>query len=366
MTLGTAVNAAAINDLGQAVFIWNAAGGIEHLFFAADASNLAGAVRLLSTDDLVDVDGDTIADFQVTDFNASTVVGPGLDLAEDSFIYVEVDLAAVGPPLGPEVEAIIRLGLPVPDIAVAPTSHDYGMVTTGMTASHSFTVENVGGADLSVASTVINGDADFQIVAGGGAFVLAPGETEVIEVEFTPAAPGGRNADLEIASDDPDTPLLAVALSGEGVAGTAPAIAVTPPSHDYGAVAVGGVATQAFTVENTGTADLDVTSTVITGIDAIDFQIAAGGAAFTLAPGMTQVIDIEFAPGSLGAKSAGLEIASNDPGAPLLVVPLAGEGTAPFGIPAAVPVPTASPLVLWVLTVLLLGLGVGVLRLRTP
>jgi hypothetical protein len=40
---------------------------------------------------------------------------------------------------------------------------------------------------------------------------------QVIEVEFTPSSVGPKIADLEIASDDPDTPLLAVPLAGEGV-----------------------------------------------------------------------------------------------------------------------------------------------------
>ena len=75
------------------------------------------------------------------------------------------------------------------------------LVTVGVTTSQSFTVENVGGADLTVTSTVINGDPDFQIAAGGGAFVLAPGATEVIDVEFTPASPGVKTADLEIARE---------------------------------------------------------------------------------------------------------------------------------------------------------------------
>lgn len=355
---GAAVQAAAINDLGQAVFIISVTGGIEHLFFAPDAGNPATAVRLLSTDDLVDVNNDMVADFTVDDFNASTAIGPGLDLAEDGFVYVEVDLIPGAPLVGAALESIIRLGLPIPDIAVTPPSHDYGMVTVGATASQSFTVENVGAADLTVTSTVINGDADFQIVAGGGAFVLMPGATEVIEVELTPSVAGARSADLEIASDDPDTPLLVVALVGEGVPAPTPDITVTPPSHDYGIVEVGLTASQSFTVENVGSGDLSITSTTING-DA-DFQVVAGGGAFVLMPGATQVIEVEFTPSVVGVRSADLEIASDDPDTPLLVVSLVAEGSEPVG--GVLEIPTTSQLGLALLALVLAALGLVALR----
>ncbi len=362
---GAAVQAAAINDLGQAVFIISVTGGVEHLFFAPVAAAPATAVRLLSTDDPVDVDGDTIADFTVDDFNASTVIGPGLDLAEDGFVYLEVDLLPALPPLGAAVESIIRLGLPVPNIAVTPPAHDYGLVTVGVTTSQSFTVENVGGADLTVTSTVIDGDPDFQIVAGGGGFVLTPGSIELIEIEFTPASPGAKSADLELASDDPDTPLLAVPLTGEGTPAPQPDIAVTPPSHDYGTVAVGASAAQLFTVENLGDGTLNVTASLVEGPDSDQFGITGGDGAFSLPPGGAHLIEITFFPTSVGAKVAELQIHNDDPDTQVFTVPLAGEGTEPGGGgPSVLEIPTVSPLGLAALAALLVGLGLATLRRR--
>jgi len=369
LTSTASVQAAAINDLGQAVHLWSVSGGVEHLFFAPDAADLATGVRLLSTGDEVDVDNDMVADFTVDDFNASTVIGPGLDLAEDGFVYVEVDLAPAAPPLGGIVEAVLRLGLPIPNVAATPSPFDFGPVTVGATVLQAFTVENTGSADLDVAGTQITGPdaADFAIVSGGGPFVLAPGTQQVIEIEFTPGSVGPKSADFEIASDDPDTPLLVVPLTGEGVAAGAPDIAVTPPSFDYGAVTVGDTALQAFTVENVGSADLDVSATSITGADAADFAIVSGGGAFTLAPAAQQVIEIEFTPGSVGPKSAALEIASDDPDTPLLAVPLAGEGVAAPGPgPSVLEIPAVSPLGLAALAALLCGLGLALLRRRRP
>ena len=93
VTLGTTVSALSINNLGQAAFIWNDDGGDEQLFVAPDAADLSGtAVLLLAVGDAVDTTGDMVADATVTDFNASAQIAPGLDLATDNVVYVEVDL----------------------------------------------------------------------------------------------------------------------------------------------------------------------------------------------------------------------------------------------------------------------------------
>ena len=110
-TLGNSVNAASLNNLDGAVFIW-ASDLTETLFYAPDLTNLASATELLSVGELVDIDQDSIGDFTIDDFNASNVVGPGLDFASDGFVYVEVDMTPVTG--GPQVESVIRLVVPEP------------------------------------------------------------------------------------------------------------------------------------------------------------------------------------------------------------------------------------------------------------
>lgn len=107
--LGSAVNAVSINDNDQVAFIWNAAN--ETLFFG-DGANLSAAIALLSVGDELDIDGDSIGDYLLTDFNASNIISPGLDLAEDGFVYAEVDMEPIGG--GDTIEAIIRVAIPEP------------------------------------------------------------------------------------------------------------------------------------------------------------------------------------------------------------------------------------------------------------
>ncbi len=125
LTLGSSVGALSINDLGQAVFIWSTDEAGETLFFAADASDLASAVKLLSVGDLFD-DGEGGADWTITDFNASNIIGPGLDLAEDGSVYVEVDIETLDQVT--ELEAIICLALPPAGCNAADLAEPFGQL----------------------------------------------------------------------------------------------------------------------------------------------------------------------------------------------------------------------------------------------
>ncbi|HSM15291.1 MAG TPA: hypothetical protein VLA66_14580 [Thermoanaerobaculia bacterium] len=109
LTSTATVNALSLDDDGRAVHLWNTSGGIEYLFFACDASSLVRSTLVLGTGMQVDLDDNGTPDATVVDFNASNVVGPGLDLAGDGRVFVEVDLDDGG---GAE-EAVIALELPL-------------------------------------------------------------------------------------------------------------------------------------------------------------------------------------------------------------------------------------------------------------
>ena len=105
-----------------------------------------------------------------------------------------------------------------------------------------------------------------------------------------------------------------------------PDIDVQPESWDYGSVNVGSTSDKSFTVQNTGTATLNVSGTTLVGTDAGQFAILSGGGAFSLAPGTSRTVTVRFAPTSAGAKSATLRFTSDDPDENLKDVPLSGTG----------------------------------------
>jgi subtilase family serine protease len=110
--------------------------------------------------------------------------------------------------------------LPQPDIDTAPASLAFGNVTQGSFKNLAVTVRNTGTATLNVTSSTLLGTAasQYSIVAGGGAFSLAPGATRKVTVRLTPTSLGAKAATLSFASNDPDENPKNVPLSGTGVA----------------------------------------------------------------------------------------------------------------------------------------------------
>ncbi|MCB9066343.1 MAG: choice-of-anchor D domain-containing protein [Calditrichae bacterium] len=114
-----------------------------------------------------------------------------------------------------------------PDIAVSPTAIDFGQITLGANAATTVTIHNNGSADLNVSA----------ISDPGGAFAIAnlptltaiisPGNTATFDVTFSPSAIGATAASINISSDDPDSPIVEIQLTGEGIDNS------PPPAQDF-------------------------------------------------------------------------------------------------------------------------------------
>lgn len=108
-----------------------------------------------------------------------------------------------------------------PDIDVAPPSVDFGSVNVADSSATILTIANTGTLDLNVTGlgfAVSSGDfrvTDPSLVPA----MLPPGASLDVGVEFAPSAPGLVSAELDVLSDDPDEPLVAVTLVGEGAVG---------------------------------------------------------------------------------------------------------------------------------------------------
>ncbi len=116
---GNGTDALSINDLNQIVMIWEirtdaVPASTESLLYVRDPANAAGSLyRMLSIGDAIDVDDDGLGDWIIDDFRASAFTAPGLDLAEDGRVFVEVTLDSIDGTLTNR-PAIISLMLPTP------------------------------------------------------------------------------------------------------------------------------------------------------------------------------------------------------------------------------------------------------------
>ena len=84
---------------------------------------------------------------------------------------------------------------------------------------------------------------------------------------------------------------------------------------------------QYLTLRNIGSAALSLNSISVTGADAAQFSVRRKGIPASVAPGGSAILKISFSPTAAVVCGAALQIASNDPDAPLVAVTLRGLGT---------------------------------------
>ena len=114
-----------------------------------------------------------------------------------------------------------------PNILAAPETTAYGQQYAGGTYTRTLVVSNNGTDSLRVSG--ITASAPSLSVAPG-AFVVAPSAARSLTLSWHPTGLGTLDATLDVASNDPDTPVRRVHVTGEAVA--APSFAVLPTSFE--------------------------------------------------------------------------------------------------------------------------------------
>jgi len=110
-----------------------------------------------------------------------------------------------------------------PDIAAEPVALDFGErdIDDGPSPALAILAVNQGLGALRFgvpAFAIVGPDAaSFAIVGSPAADPLAPGESVAVAIAFDPARTGLHEASLAIATNDPDSPVLSVPLSGGGI-----------------------------------------------------------------------------------------------------------------------------------------------------
>lgn len=105
-----------------------------------------------------------------------------------------------------------------PFLVVSPASHHFGNVTVGFSKQIQMGLTNTGAIDLDVTSLALSDPTHFMMfyIPPQDGFIIGPGETRNVTVQFSPREQGDFETDLVIRTDATDTPELRVALSGKG------------------------------------------------------------------------------------------------------------------------------------------------------
>ncbi|MDH3301751.1 MAG: choice-of-anchor D domain-containing protein [Acidimicrobiia bacterium] len=226
----------------------------------------------------------------------------------------------------------VDLGDPVGAVNTANTVGETGPCTGGTdTASYSMPLTTTSSSSLVVGAIAVRNKTN------------TPGDGWTEQVHITQGDSGGATAGLSIfdqhvalsgpitvtgtTSNIVDWALAAVELTAASPGPPAPNIVVTPSPLHFGSVPELTTVQTPVTVINTGTLDLEITATAVTGPE---FAIVDGaGLPITLAPGQSHDIAIGFTPPSIGSYTGSLTIESNDPDTPTATLALTGSGTTP-------------------------------------
>ena len=207
---------------------------------------------------------------------------------------------------------------------------EFGSVRVSEAGSRELTLTNTGNAELTVGGFSATGQAPEDYRVSGDCRVgarLAPEESCLLVVRFSPQRQGGRVATLEIAHDGVGSPAR-VALSGAALAPPPGELRVEPARVEFGEVPVGGRSgIVPLTLINSGRGRLRLREIRVGGRQPAEFQVVPGtceGIPF-LAPGGRCGVGLRFRPAAGGDRGATVTLRHDAPGG-ALTVELSGYG----------------------------------------
>jgi hypothetical protein len=233
-------------------------------------------------------------------------------------------------------------------VQVSPGNLDFGGVEVLSTAQRYVTIANVGQEPLHVSDIKLSGkpaevtlfsldlNPPSSAACRSVAPTIAPGDECDVVVTFAPAfapplyLPGAWESQLDIYSDDPETPVVQIPVSGIGRLASGQHMDVVPTTIDFGDVRVGTAsAPHLVTIANYGTQDLHLRIAPIGDLN-FGWDLAGHGACSSATPVLSSggycFFRVTFAPLSAGIARGEADILSDDPQHPQLSVSLAGRG----------------------------------------
>ena len=271
--------------------------------------------------------GTILADQSITMNTSSTMEGRALAFTASVVFNGSGATVSLAPEIGVEQP-------PGTNLVDGVSTNDFGLVLVGTNATRIFTITNSGDANLTGLGILIDGlDAASFSVTTNAVAPVGPNGSTTFAVRFTPLGLGLKTAALHIANNDSDENPFDIVLTGTGAA---PEIGVEQPpgtnlvdgvsTNNFGPVLIGATISHIFTVTNSGNANLTLTLPItFTGVDAALFTVTVPPNTPVL-PGGVTTFTVRFAPLTVGAKTAALQLVNNDSDEGIFDINLTGTG----------------------------------------
>ncbi len=214
---------------------------------------------------------------------------------------------------------------------VQPGPIDFGNATINTPIDAGFVVFETGNKALDIGAAALSGanPGDFAMVGGLPASIADGAAAHDVTLRCTPKAIGLRQAILTFQTNDPNEPTVSYTLLCNGTAVPAAGFGSTPAAPgplDLGAAVVGVEVAGSISVEETGSAQLQVNTPVLGGANPGDFSVAPN-LALTIANGAApQPILLKCKPTGYGIRTATLTVQTNDPNRPAVSFDLTCTG----------------------------------------
>ena len=193
-----------------------------------------------------------------------------------------------------------------PVIAVSPLPEvgvDFDLAEVGQTSRRRVTLLNKGQSHLVVGQLAIDG-AGFSFEGeGGDSITVAPGQSQTIDLSFSPQHEGVISGSFSLTSNDPDNSHMDMPLAGRASISPARIEVLNEAIVDFGRVALGKSARDHLLLWNRGGSPF----TVDLNLEGLG-EFAIGTQAVLLQPGQSDKVELTFNPESVGRQQASLSI----------------------------------------------------------
>lgn len=142
----------------------------------------------------------------------------------------------------------------VPALTIAPATVDFGAVAANSTADATVTLQNSGGASLTVSEIALLDPSGFTSVTAAPTLpaTIAAGASATVTLRYAPTQGlAALDAELTVTSNDPEASSAAAPVTGST---PGPGLVAAPPAVDFGTLDEGEAVEIDVTVRSSGTA----------------------------------------------------------------------------------------------------------------